>query len=280
MKTKKLMTIFVLAFLPLASVNADMKTVIIGKVDGSLQCEPESGLNLEQMAEEQLESVNIVSSFKQHDGFGRRRSCGYETGMMNAYEISIEDMEKALEKDFVLLPELVAIAEPAADDSTDTNDTNQNIRFSVERPIEIKRATPLNKLHWATITIIDPAPQHKLTPLFGYLISKLPVDRIGDALAATKKAGGDVQIAIVSSREINSGSESDTVYEGRGVHIGIDINEERLFDEWSRFRQIENVQDGDIIAFTRPLHGLEADKEFVGSTLLWASTLALGEEIF
>ncbi len=85
------------------SVGNVGKTVIVGKADGSLQCKPESGLSLEQMAEE-LEEINILSSFKKRDSLNRiALKCGNETGMMNVYEIFIEDIEKALEKDFVLL---------------------------------------------------------------------------------------------------------------------------------------------------------------------------------
>ena len=131
MKMKQIMVVLILVFLPLLSVQAGVtsfckkfqeadvcggdektldllkgigvETAVIGKADGSLQCEPDSGLSLGQMVEEQLKDINVFSSFKRHDGLGRTRECGSETGMMNAYEISVEDIEKALEKDFVLL---------------------------------------------------------------------------------------------------------------------------------------------------------------------------------
>ena len=84
-------------------LNMTIKTVIVGKADGSLQCKPESGLSPDQMAEE-LEEVNILSSFIRYDYFDEiAMKCGNETGIINAYEIPVEDLEKALEKDFVLL---------------------------------------------------------------------------------------------------------------------------------------------------------------------------------
>ena len=46
----------------------DGYTVIVAKPDGSLQCYPNSGLTLYEMAREQLPGVPIISASKQRSG--------------------------------------------------------------------------------------------------------------------------------------------------------------------------------------------------------------------
>ena len=161
-----------------------------------------------------------------------------------------------------------AIAQPAVDSFADTD---PDVRFSVDHPIEIERATILNKLRWAGSVFIDPDPNYELIPLFGYPISQISGDSISidDVLAATM--AGDVRIAILTRRETGSDSETANVFEGRGVHIADGIDEGRLLAEWNRFREGANVRDGDLVAFSRPLRGMVAEEEFVATSRLWPS---------
>lgn len=76
--------------------------VTVAKADGSLQCEPDSGLSLDQMAEEQLAGVEILSSSKQNDGLVRIQVCGTETGMLNAYRIRSKYLIRAQKAGFTL----------------------------------------------------------------------------------------------------------------------------------------------------------------------------------
>ena len=85
--------------------NANTNTVIVAKSDGSVQCDPDSALSLDQMAEEQLPDIHILSSSKRHDGLARIQVCGAETGMFNTYDILPCDLEKAIEAGFFPLQE-------------------------------------------------------------------------------------------------------------------------------------------------------------------------------
>lgn len=155
------------------------------------------------------------------------------------------------------------------------DDTAPNIRFSVDRPVEVERATLLNKLHWSAITLVNPDPKYKLTPLFGYPASQIS-NRMPSALVAA--AAGDVRIAILTRQESGSRSGSVGAYEGRGVQIS---RAEPSGVDWNRFRD-ENIGDGDMIAFSRPLRDVEPDEEFVATSRLWtqnSSRLAPGEEV-
>ena len=165
----------------------------------------------------------------------------------------------------VLFGAVQAIAQPADDHSAETG---TRVQIPVERPIEVERATLFNKLRWAGLVFVNPDSTYDLVPLFGYSISRISDHRLGDALAAAM--AGDVRIALLNPRSTGSDSGSDNVFEGRGVQIadGID-NEQQLLEAWSSFRASTNVQDDAIIAFTRPLLGLEAEEEFVATARLW-----------
>ena len=78
-------------------------TVIIAKSDESVQCRPRSGLSLSAMARRQLPGVQILSSSKRRNRRQTPLACGYETGMMNVYEIYREDMGEALQAGFFIL---------------------------------------------------------------------------------------------------------------------------------------------------------------------------------
>ena len=87
---------------PTSYKQKNLGQVIIAKADGSLQCEPNSGLALSQMAEEQLANIEIISSLKQSDGLVRIRLCGEETGVLNTYKIHGKDLVKAQKAGFTL----------------------------------------------------------------------------------------------------------------------------------------------------------------------------------
>ena len=164
----------------------------------------------------------------------------------------------------VLFWTVQAVAQPSGDNSAGTD---HDVWFSVDRPIGVERASPINRLRWAASVYFNPEDQ--LTPLFGYSISGIPADSIGDAVAASMEGG--VRIAIVIRRESGTDGGSNAVFEGLGVRIADGIEDARLRDEWERFLQSANVQRDDImIAFTRPLHDREADEEFVATSHLWA----------
>ena len=164
----------------------------------------------------------------------------------------------------VLFWTVQAIAQPPDEDSAGTD---RYMWFSVDRPIGVERASPINRLRWAASVYFN--PENQLTPLFGYSVSGIPADSIGDAVAASME--GDVRIAIVIRRQNGSDAGSDDVFEGLGVRIADGIDGGRLHNEWERFLDGANVQRDDImIAFTRPLRDREADEEFVATSRLWA----------
>ena len=171
---------------------------------------------------------------------------------------------RAFALSMVLFWAVQAIAQSVGDNPAEMG---TDVRFSVDLPIEVERATLLNKLRWAGFVFVDPDPKYELVPLFGYPISNISANSIGDALAATMAS--DVRIAILTRRETGSDSGSGNVFEGRGVQIADGIDEAGLLDEWEHFRERANVRDGDIIAFTRPLRGMQADEEFVATSRLW-----------
>ena len=79
-------------------------TVIVTKSDGCLQYYPDASIGLDQMAEEQLAGIDILSSSKQHDGLIGNLPCGGETDWLNTYEINIEDLEEAKKRGFSQWP--------------------------------------------------------------------------------------------------------------------------------------------------------------------------------
>ncbi len=87
---------------PTSYRQGNMGQIVIAKADGSLQCEPNSGLNLNQMAGELLAGIEILSSSKQNDGLVRVQVCGEETGILNTYKIYGKDIIKARKAGFTL----------------------------------------------------------------------------------------------------------------------------------------------------------------------------------
>lgn len=73
--------------------------VRVYKPDGSLQCEMGKKISLDAM-EKQLKGITVYSKSNRNDGLMRIQVCGAPTGNANVYEISQNDLEKALKKGF------------------------------------------------------------------------------------------------------------------------------------------------------------------------------------
>lgn len=74
--------------------------ISVFKYDGSKQCEKDSGVSLDSMQKKELKGINIISSSKQPDGNMHASVCGGGTGIMNVYEISERDLNKAEKRGF------------------------------------------------------------------------------------------------------------------------------------------------------------------------------------
>lgn len=74
--------------------------VSVFKYDGSKQCEKDSGVSLETMQKKELKGIKVIKSSKAPDGNMHAAMCGGGTGMMNVYEISEKDLNKAEKRGF------------------------------------------------------------------------------------------------------------------------------------------------------------------------------------
>ncbi|OQW54272.1 MAG: hypothetical protein A4S09_06125 [Proteobacteria bacterium SG_bin7] len=83
---------------------ATSANVAVFKYDGSRQCERDSGTSLEAMQKRELKGIKVIKSSKQPDGNMRASVCGGKTGLMNVYEISEKDLNKAEKRGFKKLP--------------------------------------------------------------------------------------------------------------------------------------------------------------------------------
>ena len=147
--------------------------------------------------------------------------------------------------------------------------TDVHIRFAVDRPIELDRATFPKKLLWAGILLINPDDQYKLTPLFSYPVSALRSPfQMRDALTEAKT--GNVRIAILRRSGTGSDSENGDIYKGWGVHVPDDIDEHILSCEWDKLLKTKDLPSHALVAFTRPLRGMTPTEEFVAGSNLWA----------
>jgi hypothetical protein len=84
----------------LYSTQVFAANVSVFKYDGSKQCEKDSGISLETMQKKELKGIKVVKSSKQPDGMMHASMCGGGTGMMNVYEISEKDLNKAEKRGF------------------------------------------------------------------------------------------------------------------------------------------------------------------------------------
>lgn len=81
------------------ATGAGMLKVRVYKPDGSLQCGMGKKIALEVM-EKELKGITIYSRSNRNDGLMRIQVCGAPTGNSNVYEISRNDLEKALKQGF------------------------------------------------------------------------------------------------------------------------------------------------------------------------------------
>lgn len=79
---------------PITVMTNQIKKIRIYKADGSVQCEPGTGLKPEQM-QKQLGELKVYSAANQHDGLLRIQVCGQPTGHCNVYEINESDFAQA-----------------------------------------------------------------------------------------------------------------------------------------------------------------------------------------
>ncbi|MBD3608917.1 MAG: hypothetical protein HUJ30_00015 [Gammaproteobacteria bacterium] len=85
----------------LLSACSPTEYVKIYKYDGSRQCEPNTSIPLELMAQELTRvGINVHCSQKSTDGMMRIMMCGAATGSINIYQISETDLKKAVELGF------------------------------------------------------------------------------------------------------------------------------------------------------------------------------------
>ncbi|OFA31715.1 hypothetical protein BAE46_08455 [Glaciecola punicea] len=68
-------------------------TVLVYKYKGSVQCDVESGVPLDNMLSELIDAnINVICSSEGNDGNVVVAVCGAETGVINVYEIPISSL--------------------------------------------------------------------------------------------------------------------------------------------------------------------------------------------
>ena len=86
-------------------------SIEVAKYDGSLQCEMDQPVSLDEMDKElQAASMAVEAKAKKEDGIQHPRMCGASTGTMNVYRIKTSDVEKARALGFDLYFEGISIA--------------------------------------------------------------------------------------------------------------------------------------------------------------------------
>jgi flavin-binding protein dodecin len=78
---------------------ATVSTVKVYKYDGSLQCGMGKSIALVDMQVE-LKNIKVFTAVHKNDGLMRIQLCGSPTGDANVFEISRDDLEKALALNF------------------------------------------------------------------------------------------------------------------------------------------------------------------------------------
>ena len=81
------------------SAGASQLKVKVYKPDGTLQCGMGSKIPLETM-EKDLKGIKVFSRANKNDGLMRIQVCGAPTGGSNVFEISRDDLAKALKAGF------------------------------------------------------------------------------------------------------------------------------------------------------------------------------------
>ena len=82
-----------------AVVSAGELKVKVYKPDGSLQCGMGAKISLDTM-EKDLKGIKVFNRYNMNDGLMRIQVCGAPTGQSNVYEISRNDLDKALKAGF------------------------------------------------------------------------------------------------------------------------------------------------------------------------------------
>lgn len=86
----------------MSASRSEEKKVWVVQADGSLQCQPESGIRIEQASDPLLKNqIQIFDKQKKNDNKTRIMLCGTPTGRMNAFLILESDLEKAKSLGFV-----------------------------------------------------------------------------------------------------------------------------------------------------------------------------------
>ena len=79
----------------------DNPTVQIYKYDGSLQCQPDSGISLDEMGKELTDKgIPILKSAKKTDGMRHITLCNASTGIVNVFEIDSTNYDAATKLGF------------------------------------------------------------------------------------------------------------------------------------------------------------------------------------
>ncbi|WP_424947646.1 hypothetical protein [Candidatus Spongiihabitans sp.] len=153
----------------------------------------------------------------------------------------------------------------------DVSETNIPAIYFVGDPIKTYPATPLKKILWGGVALINPSDQYTPVPLYGY-----SVDGLWDTVyekALIEAAKGNVHIAMVKWDRPSAG-----VYTIQGVRVN-PMAEEKFKSSWNQFRK-DNIKDDSgtnwLIAFTRPLKfddkNVVKETEFIVSPGLWWSS--------
>lgn len=79
--------------------NLNVDRVKVFKPDGTLQCKQGKLIPVAEMQKE-LKDIEVFAAENKNDGMMRIQLCGSPTGNSNVYEISRQDLEKALSLGF------------------------------------------------------------------------------------------------------------------------------------------------------------------------------------
>ncbi len=81
---------------PASGISPSASPIWVAKADGSKSCGAKAGASLEAMSAPLKKlGIRVLQSVKAHDGMMHTQVCGASTGMLNAYQVSSKDLEKA-----------------------------------------------------------------------------------------------------------------------------------------------------------------------------------------
>lgn len=84
---------------PVVATTQETGNVFVFKADGSQQCGMGKAISVQDM-EKELKGIRVFSREKKPDGLMHIQVCGSPTGIINVYEISVNDLSKAVELGF------------------------------------------------------------------------------------------------------------------------------------------------------------------------------------